>query len=485
MSPRARWALGALLLFVLLVLLLRGPLADRVMPQAKVQALLRQADAALAEGRLSDADGGGARELYEAALAIDPDRPESRAGLAAVALAALREAQQRLKADDIDGARRSLALARTLSAPREAEALVARQLRERENTRASADTLLAWAAEARAEGRLYGDARAALPLYQRVLEQQPARREALEGREDAIAELLQQANEALQRKQLPRAALLLEAARGHDPGHMELPQARAAFSEAIDALRQQALMALRRQRLEQAESDFRLLLQLVPGDTLARRGLDDVARAHLLRAGQSLDDLRFDAAAAAIERARRIAPQLDGVAASQRRLAQSRRMQARNTVVAADVHARVERLLADARAAEARGALIAPPGDSAFDKLRAARALAPSDARVQRASAELLPAARRCFETELPRNNLAAARACLDAHAALAGDAADVRQARRRLAERWIAVGEERLVGGDLAGASRAAEHVAELEPDVAGLEAFQRRLGAAESGLR
>src|SRR5207342_3373447 len=94
---------------------------------------------------------------------------------------------------------------------------------------------------------------------------------------------------------------------------------------------------------------------------------------------------------------------------------------------------RVRTLLADAASAEARGDLLAPPGDSAFDKLRAAQALAPSDPAVRRAAARLLRAAQECFERELRGNSLGRARACLDAWVVLDGDGAG--PARRRLAQ--------------------------------------------------
>src|SRR3546814_3004342 len=50
---------------------------------------------------------------------------------------------------------------------------------------------------AREAGQLTGDDKAALPLYQRILALQPENTGALEGREDALGELLQQARAQL------------------------------------------------------------------------------------------------------------------------------------------------------------------------------------------------------------------------------------------------------------------------------------------------
>ncbi|MGI8560360.1 MAG: hypothetical protein ACR2J7_02760, partial [Luteimonas sp.] len=137
-------------------------------------------------------------------------------------------------------------------------------------------------------------------------------------------------------------------------------------------------------------------------------------------------------------------------------------------------------LLAEAADAEARGDLLTPPGDSAFDKLRAARALAPEAAAVRAASARLLPAARTCFDRELRGNNLVRARACLDTHSLLADDDAVLREARRRLAQRWLAVGDERLAAGELqsAGAALAAAH--SNDPALPGIPEFAERLRTA-----
>jgi hypothetical protein len=144
---------------------------------------------------------------------------------------------------------------------------------------------------------------------------------------------------------------------------------------------------------------------------------------------------------------------------------------------------RVRRLLAEAAADEARGDLLTPPGDSAFDKLRAARAIAPADPGVRRASARLLPAAQACFERELRGNNLARARACLDARIVMEGNNAALAKARRRLATRWLAVGDERLGAGDVDGAMSALASARAVDGATPGLEAFSQRVQTASAG--
>ncbi|MCC8446277.1 hypothetical protein LN564_07860, partial [Xanthomonas translucens pv. translucens] len=57
-----RWALAALLLAALALVMFRGPLADLLWPETRIQQLLDHGNAALRAGRLSVADGSGARE---------------------------------------------------------------------------------------------------------------------------------------------------------------------------------------------------------------------------------------------------------------------------------------------------------------------------------------------------------------------------------------------------------------------------------------
>ena len=141
---------------------------------------------------------------------------------------------------------------------------------------------------------------------------------------------------------------------------------------------------------------------------------------------------------------------------------------------------RVRTLIAEAEMAQARGDLLTPPGDSAFDKLRAARAIAPDDPAVRRASAQLLPAARECFEAGLRANDLGAARACLDARVALEGEGSTVAAARRRLAQRWLSVGEERLRAGALQPAQRALDNARAIDGAAPGIDDFASRLATA-----
>src|SRR5690606_19589824 len=121
-------------------------------------------------------------------------------------------------------------LARELQVPRADADAVAEQLRLGESAHAGIDALIAEAAAAQASGKL----EIALPLYQRVLVLQPNQTTALEGREDALSEWLQQATRALAAGDLAQGASLIAQARGYDPGHVDLPDLEAQLARAIE-----------------------------------------------------------------------------------------------------------------------------------------------------------------------------------------------------------------------------------------------------------
>ncbi|HEY0335576.1 MAG TPA: hypothetical protein VGC74_18045, partial [Stenotrophomonas sp.] len=149
-----RWLLPLATLLVIGLVLLRGPLADWLWPETRIQQLLAQGESALAQGRLSAPDGSGAREAFAAALALDSDRGEARDGLARTGNAALTQAQVALRAGDLAGAHLALDLAQSLQVPRAVAQSLAEQLRRREAAQGGLDEWVARADRARAQGRL-------------------------------------------------------------------------------------------------------------------------------------------------------------------------------------------------------------------------------------------------------------------------------------------------------------------------------------------
>jgi len=326
-------------------------------PQSPTQTLLQQAADALARGHLSATDGSGARELYAAVQAINPDLPEARRGQVQVGLAALAQARQALAREDLPTARHNLALARQLQVPRAEWEAVATALHQQERDHADIDTLLERAETARSQGWLvtappeWPEEASALELYQRILTLQPGHAAALRGREEALGTLLDEARAALRSGDLDTAAAAIAIARQHDPGHIDLP------------------------------------------DTLARYTEENAARQQP----------------------------------------------------------------ATARAASAR---TVPHPATPTPSLQAARA---------------------CFEAQLAANNLGRARECLDTARAQGEDTATLNTRQRQLAQRWIAIGEERLGRSDLPAAAAALAAAREADPAAPGLQALTQRLETAQ----
>lgn len=478
------WVLIGMVALTVVLVAVRRPLGDLLWPETRVQHLLGKAEQALQQGRLDSADGSGARQLYEAAQALDTDRTEAAEGLQRVAQAALHAADEALQENAFDKARLQLSLARELHVPRAQTEAVAEKLHVREAAYARIDSMLEMASQARTAGHLLNGDDAALPLYQRVIALQPTHLAALEGREDALADLLQCVHRNIAQGDLVRAATVISVVRSYDAGHMDLPEAQAALARALERRRRQATRDLERQRLESARSGYETVLELTPGDVAAQQGLERVGIAYAMKAERLVADFRFEQAEQSLVQAHALAPHAERVTQAQQAVGRARQIQlglASNTP--ARERARLVRGFLDAVAkAEAEGHWLTPPGESAFDHLRAAQALAPESADVRQAAARLLPATRACFENELRSNRIRRAQACQQAWQILQPRDADLADARLRLAEKWIAIGEERLRAGDVRFAVQAMEEASRLDAQASGLDGFRERVHAAQA---
>ncbi|MET0289769.1 MAG: hypothetical protein ABW178_09100 [Pseudoxanthomonas sp.] len=453
-------------------------------PGTRLQTLLDEGNRALASGRLDNADGSGARQKFEAALALDDDRSEARDGLMRTGLAALIQAREATAKENVVLARQRLALAIALQVPKPDSDAVELELRRKESNDSGIEALLAKARQVQEAGKRSGNEEAALPLYQRVLSLQPGNTAALEAREDLLAGVLARARSKLQAGDLDLATTAIARVRRFDPGHVDLPQIQAEWERGVDALRARGDTLLTAGDLSHATSTYQHVLRFRPEDAVSRSALQRVAEAHALRARRAAGDFQFAEAEQELVQAKAIAPDSAAVREVEASVTASRQSMARLGRTGGGMlgqQQRVVDLLTQMQDAAGQGQWIEPPGDSAYDRLRAAQAIAPNDPAVRQAAARLLPEVRGCFERELSANRITRARGCLDAWQALARGDAQARDARRRLASRWVAVGTERLGAGDVPFAARALSEARGLDPAAIGLAEFDARVRSAQ----
>ena len=475
------WLLAALAILAVPLAVFRQPLADRMWPQARIDTLLEEGEAALAAGRLDQDDGQGARQKFEAAQALDSDRGEGRAGLARVGQAALGRAQASIAAGRPAEARRWLELAAELQVPRARIEPVERRLRQAEAAGIDLPALRERAMAALAAG----EPEQALPLYAQWLALEPGAAAALEGREDAVSLLLEGVPAALQAGDLAGASRLLVLARRHDPGHAQLPGLQAAWSRALRAQTRRADADLGAGRLEAAAGRFAGLREVAADDAGVVQGVQRTARALVRQARQLAADFQFVESGRALDLARGLAPGDAEVEEAARELARAREVARRRPAAGPPGRTQAAQLrqsLEGFEQALQRGSLIEPPGASAYDHLRAAQALAPDAPPVRAAAVRMHEAAAACVDAALRDNRLRTAQGCLDAWQALAPADPALRTARPRLAQRWLAVGEERLRAGELDVATRALASARTLDPATPGLDDFAARLASARS---
>jgi len=493
---RARWrarslrmriavisVMTVLVLALLLSALFRNSIGGWLWSESGSAELRQQAEIALQDGRLTADDGSGARELFDAALAVQPDQVAAREGLARVGRAALAQAARDIARGRHVQAGAGLRLARELEVPRAQIEPLEAALRAQDPAHAGIDTLLARADAALAAGRFDGD-EGALPLYQQVLAMQPRNQRAVEGREDALTALLRPAADAVQAGDLATLAGLVQRAEQFDDGHVALPELRAGLSR-LQASRQRRLQRLVTGQHHVSAAALCAELRAGLGDAaLPATCTEDVVAGLLARARVAAGDFDFARSERMLDLARELAPAHPRLAATERLLLQARREASKLPLPPPSsrrVTNRVAVLLADAASAQARGDWLTPPGESAWDKLRAARALAPNDRAVLHALAGLKPAARQCHADALRDNSLRAAETCLDVWRQVEPDDAELPAARRRLALRWIAIGDERLQAGEIESARRALDQARNLDAEAPGLEVFAARLMRAQ----
>ncbi|HRQ65640.1 MAG TPA: protein kinase [Xanthomonadaceae bacterium] len=462
-----------------------------LIPRTELNVLLVDAERAFQEGRLHG-DARSAEALYRAVLDFEPDHDVARSGLRKVAEAQAGRARQALQDGDISAAREWLRAARAAGAPPAALGDIEAALREADCADQVRAEGLEQARRAAAEGRIEGADDAAVPQLLLLLERHPDDRQ-IEAELDRLAALLlDDVAGHLVAGDEASARARIDSVTSWRPRHPGLVQARAALAEFeemrradIDHLLQEAESRLRRGRLTTPAGDsaldrFREVLTRWPDNSAAQAGIRRVASGLAAQADRALGALELDRAAALIDEAEALAPDLGQLGALRVRLRDARERALIAVQVAELSEAQRferDRLLRLAEAAEQAGQLLYPPGDSAYDRYRAVLALDPRNAEAMAGLQRLPEAAAQRAQAALDARQLNAARGFVEGLGQLAPGDRRLPALRRATADALLASGQEQLAGGQRQRAMSALEAAREIDPEHPGIDALARAL--------
>ncbi|AIF47119.1 hypothetical protein [Dyella japonica] len=482
-----------------------------LVPNTELDGILGRAETALQQGHLDGTDGSSARELFEAARALQPDNDRARDGLRNVGQAEIARADAALQAHKLDEASQALTAARELLGGGSDVDRLTQALAAARNGVVPTDHLIEQAQQAFDAGKLDGDGGAG-DLYRRVLAADPNNAVAKHGLDKVGDALAVQVHKALDAGDRATASALVDRIAVLLPNYAELPALRAALVQVneqgnnalADAIKQ-GQDALRDGRVsgqgdDTAQAHFKAALAIDPDNADAKAGMGQVAQALIVQANAALDHGDSTHARELIEQAAALAPHSADLAAARARLGEEHRSNASQVAkdVAGDVaseaaadnseemqhppltpqqSAELGRIIQRADTAAHQGNLMLPPGDSAYDLYRQALAMDGNNP-VARQGLELLPAlAITQFNQALASGNLPAAGNRLADLSDLSPGNTNQGVLRQRLAGAWMDQAEQQLQSGDRAGAAQSLDSARKLSPGNPRLATLMARL--------
>jgi len=450
------------------------------LPQTQLNTLLTRADTALAAGKLAG-NPDSARDLYEAARALDPDNEQALDGLQKVGNAELARAKDALQRRDYSAARTALEEARSLLGGGADVQAVDDALAKAVLHSANIDVLINQARDALANGRIDGKDGAAA-LFGKVLAGDPNNAVARHGMDQVGDVLAQRIQSQLDSHDRAGARQTLSSLAGVLPRYSQLPNLRASIAaadRAAESQRDQYLAQgdadLRAGKItgsgdDNAEAQFKAALAADPDNARAQAGLGRVAEALIVQANAALDSGHAQDAKVLLDQAAVLAPKSADLAAAHSRLAAGgAREAAASSAPAATLtpaqSAKVARLLARAKIAARKGDIMLPPGDSAYDLYRAALGIDGNDADAQAGLHTLPQITREQFQQALHDGNLEHANDMLATLEQLdPGDPAAATM-RHRLGSAWLDRADHDAMLGRMAAARTAIQEAQQLVP--------------------
>lgn len=460
------------------------------LPSTELNDVLARAQRALEAGNLTGTTGGSAQELFQSARSIDPDNDIARRGLNEVGEKLIGQARTALEHNDLTSARRAAATARELLGGGAAVDQIMAAITALETRGTETEALLDSAQQALASGRLLGDD-GAIALYQRVLAGDATNALAKAGINRSADALKIVATSALQADDATTAAARIEDIARIVPGYPELPDLRVQFGKqrentaaALERDLARGEAHLRAGRFsgapDSAQALFESVLQRDPANARARAGLRSVARALIVQAHAAIEDSNPGLADRWLAQAEALESDVVELRAARVELRELRERLAiaaeRPKASPADLD-RLQKLIAEAALASEAGRLIEPPGNSAYDKYRAALAIDGNSQAASEGLARLPVRARELFDQLLVEAALSRALGMIDAVRQLSPSDAALAPMKARLANAYLDLAEKRIGEGDRQDAARAIKSAQDLNPDTARLANLEQKL--------
>jgi tetratricopeptide (TPR) repeat protein len=490
-AGRGGWLIPLLLLVlvgVFAALWLNQGRLRGMLPRTGFNDVLTRAQQALQSGRLDGQDGSSARELFQAAMALEPDNDRARDGLHQVGEAELAQADAAVQAGDLDRATRQAAQARELLGGGSDVDRLDQSINRARTTKVQTVDLVGQAQQALTAGTLDGE-HGAGALYRRVLQSDPGNAVAAHGLDQVGDALAARAHTALDAGDSDTANASIEQLAALQPNNGALPALRAAQaqqrrqqSSALDATLAQGEAALRAGHISGAGDDtalahFNAALALDPDNRQARAGLGKVAQALTVQANAALDAGDTAQAGQLLDQASTLAPKSADLAAARARLtgtpapaasrapADDDRVTSVTPALSPQQSAQLAGLLQRAQSALQRGDVMLPPGACAYDLYRSALAIDGNNAAALQGMQTLPAQVEREFKQALAHGQLASADAMLANLAELSpGDPAQTALGER-LASAWLDQAEQQLANGDRVDAKRSLGYARKLAP--------------------
>ncbi|HET9033909.1 MAG TPA: protein kinase [Dokdonella sp.] len=463
------------------------------LPNTEMNTILAQAQKALDAGHLDGNQDDSARELFQRARSLDLDNDVARRGLRAVGEKLLARARDALKRNDPGLARQAVAAARELLGGGSEVEELEKSIAALDASSTETEALLSKAQTAFDADRLLGDD-GAVAIYQRVLLSDTGSALARAGIQRSVDKLAAQARAAFEAKDLTTASSRITDIARILPSYPELPELRASLGQQRDAAAAalekdlaRGETQLRAGRIsgnaDSAQALFESALQRDPNNARAKAGLRRVAQAFVVQARAAIEGSNPGAADRLLKQAETLAADLPDLRAARIELRELRERLAiaaeRPVATPADLE-RMRKLIAEADQAAEAGRFISPPGNSAYDKYRAALAI-DGDNKAALDGLNKIPAlARAQFDKALSQGSLSRALGMLEVVRQTAPADPSLQPMSERLANAYLDLA-ERSIGEkqatDAESALQTARKLSPANPRIATVEELLRGL--------